>query len=148
MVKSNDIIAQQLIAAGFPDPNIVSVEIRWVSAQDSQRLNARHRQTNQPTDVLSFPIYSYEEIQSLRNPETRNPPRPTRVETGQIPDTQKRLEPILLGSLVLCLEVIEKYAKEEGMSTQERIEWSIKHGLKHLLGYDHNPDGTNWFPQK
>ena len=105
------------------------VDVSFVDPGEMQCLNQKHRRIETPTDVLSFPIYTYQDLETLKNK-----------------DWVGTEEPILLGSLVLCREIIEKNAAEEGVTLDERIEWSIKHGVKHLLGYDHNPDGSEWLP--
>lgn len=126
-----------LVEAGFPDSKKCFVELQWVDAKESQKLNREFRNKNKPTDVLSFPLYSFSELKNLFSiPDTKY----------LIQNMQNRLQPILLGSIVLCREIIKKRAEAEAISTDERIAWSIRHGLKHLLGYDHNPDGSEWFP--
>lgn len=42
-----------------------------------------------------------------------------------------------LGELVLCYEVIQAYAKEHGVRTQDELTYVVLHGILHLLGYDH-----------
>lgn len=104
----------------------VTVEVRWVDQPEIQRLNRRYRHVDRSTDILSFPLYSYRELQELR--------------------AQTKKEPILLGSLVLCKVRIQDHAAQEGVSYDEQVVWSIRHGLKHLLGYDHDEAGESWQP--
>lgn len=106
------------------------VDVRWVSADEMRAINHEHRQIDKPTDVLSFPVYSYDELEAIRK------------NAASSHDDA----PLLLGSLVLCEEVIRQYAEEEGTSYDERVDWSLQHGFKHLLGYDHDDAGEHWQP--
>lgn len=67
-----------------------------------------------PTDVLSFPM------DELR-PGTEDAPTPAG----------------LLGDIVLCPEVAEAQARQNGQSTQDELLMLTTHGLLHLLGFDH-----------
>jgi len=42
-----------------------------------------------------------------------------------------------LGDLVMCPQVLQKQAKEHGLSYQEELGYMLLHGILHLLGYDH-----------
>jgi probable rRNA maturation factor len=71
-----------------------------------------------PTDVLSFPM------DELR-PGTEDMPTP----------------PGLLGDIVLCPQVAETQARDNGQSTEDELLMLTTHGLLHLLGFDHaEPD--------
>lgn len=42
-----------------------------------------------------------------------------------------------LGELVFCLEVIERQAREHGLSSRDELTYMLIHGILHLLGYEH-----------
>ncbi len=44
------------------------------------------------------------------------------------------------GEVVICPQVVERYAKEEGMSFEERMLLTVVHAALHLCGYDHEFD--------
>lgn len=67
-----------------------------------------------PTDVMSFPM------DELRAPD---------------PDDEPPLG--LLGDIVLCPQVTNKQAAENGRRPEEEAEYLLIHGLLHLLGHDH-----------
>lgn len=67
-----------------------------------------------PTDVLSFPM------DELR-PGTEDSPTP----------------PGLLGDIVLCPQVAETQARDNGVTTEDEMLMLTTHGLLHLLGFDH-----------
>lgn len=67
-----------------------------------------------PTDVMSFPM------DELRSPaEDEDPPMG------------------LLGDIVLCPQVTERQAADNGREPDAEAEYLLIHGLLHLLGHDH-----------
>lgn len=67
-----------------------------------------------PTDVMSFPM------DELRAPDDDEDP------------------PLgLLGDIVLCPQVTERQAAENGREPSKEAEYLLIHGLLHLLGHDH-----------
>jgi len=79
-----------------------------VDAAESQALNRRFRGKDRPTNVLSFPA-----------------------------DLPPELELPLLGDLVVCREVVEAEAAEQGKPAEAHWAHMVVHGTLHLLGYDH-----------
>jgi probable rRNA maturation factor len=75
---------------------------------EMQRLNAKYRKKNYPTDVLSFPV-------------EQDLPQPMRV----------------LGDVVISVDKAAAQAKERGRSVDEEMITLLIHGVVHLLGYDH-----------
>lgn len=67
-----------------------------------------------PTDVMSFPM------DELRAPD---------------PDSDPPLG--LLGDIVICPQVTNRQAAENGRRPDEEAEYLLIHGLLHLLGHDH-----------
>lgn len=89
------------------------VTLRIVDIQEMTELNSTYRKKNGPTNVLSFPFNLPEDIE---------------------------LEIPLLGDIVICAEVVNKEAKEQGKSQEAHWAHMIVHGIFHLLGYDHETD--------
>jgi probable rRNA maturation factor len=85
--------------------------IRIVDAAESQELNHEYRGKDKPTNVLSFPFEA-----------------PAHV---PIP---------LLGDLVICKQVVEREALEQGKTLTAHWAHMTVHGCLHLLGYDHIED--------
>lgn len=46
-------------------------------------------------------------------------------------------DPECLGELVMCSEVLERQAKENGHSFKWEVTYMFIHGVLHLLGFDH-----------
>ena len=82
--------------------------IRVVDTAESAELNQQYRHREGPTNVLSFPF----EV-------------PAEVELN------------LLGDLVICAEVVQQQAKEQGKTELAHWAHMVVHGCLHLLGYDH-----------
>ena len=79
--------------------------------KDICRLNQKFRSIDQPTDVLSFPQNSDEDLCIS--------------------------EEIILGDIAVSLDIAKAQAKEHGLDFKEEIILLLIHGILHLLGYDH-----------
>ncbi|MBW1213330.1 rRNA maturation RNase YbeY [Pantoea allii] len=88
------------------------VTIRVVDESESHELNLTYRGKDKPTNVLSFPFEA--------------PPG---------------IELPLLGDLIICRQVVEQEAQEQGKTTEAHWAHMVIHGTLHLLGYDHIEDG-------
>jgi len=73
-----------------------------------KKLNARYRQKDYATDVLSFPV------------------------AGIV-----LKEPRLLGDVVVSVEKAAEQAKARGHSSEQELVTLLIHGVVHLIGYDH-----------
>ncbi|HEH9417547.1 TPA: rRNA maturation RNase YbeY [Aeromonas sobria] len=87
------------------------VTVRIVDEAESNELNLTYRGKDKPTNVLSFPFEA--------------PPG---------------LELPLLGDLVICRQVVEQEANEQGKPLMAHWAHMVVHGSLHLLGYDHIED--------
>lgn len=94
-----------------------------------QAINKASRNIDNPTDVLSFPMFSLEAGCPPDNWEGYIDP-----ETGLCP----------LGDMVISLEKASAQAKEFGHSLRREVGYLTIHSILHLLGYDHLDEG----PQK
>ena len=83
-----------------------------------QRLNARYRQVEAPTDVLAFAAL-----------EAANP----------IPAEVLADEPLYLGDIAISVETAICQARNRGHAIESELVWLASHGLLHLLGWEH-PD--------
>jgi probable rRNA maturation factor len=85
-----------------------AISIRVVGAARSRTLNARYRNKDRPTNVLSF------------------------GGAGRMPDGSTDL-----GELVLCAPVVAREASSQGKSEAAHWAHLTVHGVLHLLGFDH-----------
>jgi probable rRNA maturation factor len=98
----------------------VELSIRLTSDDEVKALNARWRGKDKPTNVLSFPQCDADELHHVAaaGPE------------------------VMLGDIVLARGVCEREAEERGVSLEEHATHLLVHGTLHLLGYDHQDDGS------
>lgn len=96
----------------------VEVSVTFVDGEEIRSLNARFRDNDSVTDVLSFP--QFDDIDELAY-EAQN------GAAGSL----------LLGDVVICLEVAAKQALEYGHGQDREIMYLFVHSMMHLLGYDH-----------
>lgn len=86
----------------------VSLEVLLVGEEEITKLNLKHFNQNNPTDVLSFPV-----------------PSNISLESG------------FAGSIAICDTVATAQAKTAGITPTQEITTLASHGLLHLLGYNH-----------
>lgn len=101
----------------FLDGKTIELSVALVSEQEIQTLNGDYRKKHKPTDVLSFSEW-----------ET----------TQQFQDfAEKNSEQIFIGELILCLEYIDRNAKDDGETFEYALTYITSHGILHLLGLGH-----------
>ena len=100
-----------LDAAVIPFQEEAEVTVRLVDEPESHELNLTYRGKDKSTNVLSFPFEA--------------PPG---------------IELPLLGDLVICRQVVEQEAQEQGKPLEAHWAHMVVHGSLHLLGYDHIDD--------
>jgi len=86
----------------------VVTSVRLVSNDEMRELNNTWRGKDRPTNVLSFPMQSPDE-----------------------------LDVKILGDLALCAGVINTEARQQHKSAQAHWAHMLVHGMLHLQGYDH-----------
>jgi probable rRNA maturation factor len=86
--------------------------VRIVGEDEITQLNHDYRGQSKPTNVLSFPFEVPDEVEDCH----------------------------LLGDVVICADVVEKEARQQGKTHTAHWAHMIVHGACHLLGYDHIDD--------
>lgn len=99
-------------AALQADVKQAQISILLVGSEEGRSLNHTYRGKDYATNVLSFALNEGENIADLP----------------------------LFGDLVLCTEVVEKEAAEQGIALQAHYAHLLVHGMLHLQGYDHEDD--------
>lgn len=92
------------------------VSVTFCDNEYIKKLNAQFRNKDSATDVLSFPMYDFEDEDV----------------TAQNPDGS-----ISLGDIVISLERAAEQAAELGNSFEREVAFLVIHSTLHLLGYDH-----------
>jgi probable rRNA maturation factor len=93
----------------------LEASLLFTSDTEVHALNREWRQRDKPTNVLSFPMLSREDLLALA-PE--GPPE-------------------MLGDIALAHETCAREAQEKGIALEEHASHLIVHGLLHLAGHDH-----------
>lgn len=114
---------EQIIKLLLSDNNINSkniiVSIDTANLEEIRKLNKEYRGVDKSTDVLSFPIFSVQELEQLKQ--------------GKGLD----LGVLNLGDIYLCLDKIKEQSIEYGTGFLRELLYMITHSMCHLLGYDH-----------
>lgn len=105
---------------GFDKKSEISV--LFVDNEQIREINNDFRQIDSATDVLSFPMLSFDG---------------TKVVDG-IGDSY--LGTVVLGDIVLSLERATSQAEEYGHSFEREVGFLVCHSVLHLLGYDHEEE--------
>jgi probable rRNA maturation factor len=115
------------------------VSVALVSDACMRTLNARYRNRNGATDVLSFPARRPAPSTRHSAASTRHAPPRTRHQAPRTrhaaPGTQH-----FLGDIVIARGLARRQAREAGHSEATELRVLALHGLLHLLGYDHERD--------
>lgn len=97
------------------------VSVMFTDDEEIHELNRLHRGVDRPTDVLSFPLFEYDE-------------------NGDIIEDDLDFNPngeTILGDIVISLETASRQAQEYGHSFEREIGFLTVHSMLHLFGYDH-----------
>jgi probable rRNA maturation factor len=110
--RAADALAQ--VAPELANPRL-SASLLFTSDAAIHALNREWRARDKPTNVLSFPMLTREELLALA------PEGP----------------PVLLGDIAVAHETCAREAEEKGASLEDHATHLIVHGLLHLAGHDH-----------
>ena len=96
----------------------VEISVLLTGDDRVRELNAEYRGKHLPTNVLSFPMVSPDDLHdaNVDGPE------------------------ILLGDIILARGVCEREAADKGRTVEQHATHLLIHGTLHLLGYDHHED--------
>lgn len=107
-------VLESLAYENFPEPCEVSISI--VDNVEIQGINKQFRGMDRPTDVLSFPLLTFED--------------------GEVMERNEKDE-VMLGDIIISLERAREQAEDYGHSLLREIAFLTAHSMFHLLGYDH-----------
>ena len=106
------------IASELSNPRLI-VSVLFTSDAEVHTLNREWRDRDKPTNVLSFPMLTRDQLLDLGEGEPAE------------------LPPVLLGDIALAYETCAREADEKGVSLEDHASHLIIHGLLHLAGHDH-----------
>ncbi len=112
-------VKSSLLYMDFPTNSEISV--MFTDNEEIRALNREHRDIDRATDVLSFPLFEYDE-------------------DGEIIEEELDFSPggeMILGDIVISLEKAAEQAEEYGHSFSREIGFLTVHSMLHLFGFDH-----------
>lgn len=121
---ANQVIMYTIERENFPYE--AEINLTLVDDESIRAINREYRQIDRATDVLSFPMLSYEEagdFSGLEDEEADN----FNPDTGEI----------LLGDIIISIPKVYAQAEEFGHSLKREFAFLIVHSMLHLFGYDH-----------
>ena len=113
----NDVVKESLRYEEFDPECEVSLSI--VSNDEIQEINKQFREIDAPTDVLSFPLLTFEE--------------------GEQADVNENNE-IMLGDIIISIDKAKAQAEEYGHGLRRELAFLTAHSMLHLRGYDHREE--------
>ncbi len=120
--KQYDEIIKKVVEQCFREENMedskLYISITLTTPEHIHEINKQYRNVDRTTDVLSFPMFEKEEIDS------------------KIANHDFEHEDVL-GDIVISIEQVKKQAKEYGHSFEREFAYMLVHGFYHLMGYDH-----------
>ena len=96
----------------------LEVSVALTDDEAVRALNAEWRSKDKATNVLSFPMMDHDDLTQTDGP------------------------PALLGDIALAYGVCGHEAGEKGVALADHATHLMVHGMLHLLGYDHQDDGS------
>lgn len=110
-------------------PYEIELNITLTDNTGIQEINQEFRSMNKPTDVLSFPMISYESPADFYGLEEKKEAY-FNMETGEL----------LLGDIVISMEKAKEQAQMYGHTLERELAFLTAHSMLHLFGYDHMID--------
>ena len=121
---AEDVIAFCLSHENFPYE--AEVNLTLTDNEEIHRINLEYRQIDRPTDVLSFPMLSYEKAGDFSFLEEES-------EDDFNPDTGE----VMLGDIIISVDKVLEQAQSYGHSPKREFAFLIVHSMLHLFGSDH-----------
>jgi probable rRNA maturation factor len=103
-----------------------SVSVRLCSDEEIRSVNARFRNIDKSTDVLSFPSVAFPKGKTARLCE--------KMLKNEYDDESSSC---FLGDIIISVPHVIAQAQEYGHSVMREACYLLAHGMCHLMGYDH-----------
>lgn len=122
-------LAEEVVAFCLEHENFpyeAEVNLTLIDNAGIHEINLEYRQIDRPTDVLSFPMLSYEKAGdfSFLDEESDDDFNP---DTGEV----------MLGDIIISVDKVLEQAESYGHSPRREFAFLIVHSMLHLFGYDH-----------
>ena len=106
-------------------PFEAEVNLLLVDNDRIHEINKEYRGIDRPTDVLSFPLLSYEREGDFDAIEEKD--------DNFNPDTGE----VMLGDIIISVQKVKEQAEANGHALKREFAYLIVHSMLHLFGYDH-----------
>lgn len=107
-------------------PYEVSLNLLLTDNEGIRELNRQYRETDRPTDVLSFPNVDYDQPADFSAIEDH-------IEDYFDPENGE----LCLGDIVISVDKVFEQSEEYAHSVKREYAFLVAHSMLHLLGYDH-----------
>lgn len=104
------------LAPNAVKPEVLEISLAAVDPEEMRELNGKYRGIDEPTDVLSFPLWETDE-------------------GGFVPPSA--WPEIGLGDIVVCPGKVADNAAAYGKTYEDELLWVLVHGVLHLFALDH-----------
>ena len=94
------------------------ISITLTIPSEIRKINNEFRNIDKETDVLSFPMFEKDELDSM-----------VEMQDNKIPET--------IGDIIISVDRVKEQAIEYGHSFERELAYMVVHGFYHLMGYDH-----------
>ena len=94
------------------------ISITLTIPSEIRKINNEFRNIDKETDVLSFPMFEKNELDSM-----------VETQENKIPET--------IGDIIISVDRVKEQAIEYGHSFERELAYMVVHGFYHLMGYDH-----------
>ena len=115
-------IIKETIKKCFKAENLLEsklyVSITLTTPKHIREYNKKYRNIDKSTDVLSFPMFEKEELE-------------TKIKNNKFENED------ILGDVIISIEQVAKQAEEYGHNFERELSYMIVHSFYHLMGYDH-----------
>ncbi|MEG7529907.1 MAG: rRNA maturation RNase YbeY [Hungatella sp.] len=106
-------------------PYEAEINVVLTDDEEIRTVNLEYRNLDAATDVLSFPMLTYDSPSDFQHVEEEedcfNP------ETGEL----------MLGDIMISVDKVEAQAEQYGHSKRRELAFLVAHSMLHLCGYDH-----------
>jgi probable rRNA maturation factor len=93
------------------------INVILTNPDNIRKINKEYRSIDKETDVLSFPMFEKEEIETMKQ-------KGNDIEEA-------------LGDIVISIEKVKEQSKDYGHSFERELSYMLIHGFYHLMGCDH-----------
>ena len=120
--KEYEITINQVINKCFETEKLENlnlyISITLTIPSEIRKINNEFRNIDKETDVLSFPMFEKDELDSM-----------VEMQDNKIPET--------IGDIIISVDRVKEQAIEYGHSFERELAYMVVHGFYHLMGYDH-----------